>query len=82
MNVIVATGRERDTDRDLFFPGEDVCVVTPDADMYDLLVLGKFFKSRTEARKNWQRSGRKVPRGFSHFTRIGKLRKELAILNP
>ena len=51
-------------------------------DMYDILVMLKLFKSKSQAKKNWKRSGKDIPKGFSHFRGIGKFNSEFCILNP
>jgi hypothetical protein len=51
-------------------------------DMYDILVLFKIFSSKSEARKNWERTGKEIPPGYNEFKNIGKQKKALYIWNP
>jgi len=47
--------------------------------VFSILVDFGIFKSRSQARKNWNKSGKDIPEGLSHFTRIGKKKHEFAI---
>ena len=69
-------------DRDLWktlFDGKPTPV--KDVDMYDLLVISGIFKSRSQAKKNWIRTGKEIPEGWSYFEKIGKLNNSLTVLN-
>lgn len=87
LNLIIANGNVRDTDRELLFPdNERVDIVFPGNQvlrtMFDILVFLGVFKSKSDARKNWKKTRREIPPGFSHFVGLGKFRKELCIWNP
>ena len=64
------------------FDGESFIPVTTGADMFDILVMAGLFRSKSEARKNWKRTGKDVPEGFTDIERIGKLKHRLTIWNP
>jgi hypothetical protein len=64
------------------FEDEPVTIVSCDTDMYDLLVKLGIFCSRSEARKNWTRTGKEIPFGYNEFKDIGKQKKALYIWNP
>ena len=51
-------------------------------DMYDILLLAGLFKTRSHAKRDWKRTGKEVPDGFSDFTRIGKKLGKLTIWKP
>lgn len=51
-------------------------------DMYDLLVKLQVFSSKSQARKNWKKTGPEIPWGWSAFEQIGKLNHALYILKP
>lgn len=94
LNVMVEGNLQPEDQESLFGPHEHECsgcdwcrdeevvVVPASTDMFDLLVLLGAFGSKSQARKVWKKTGREIPPGFSHFTRIGKHRRELAIWNP
>ena len=52
------------------------------SDMWTLLWKAHLFTSKSEAKKNWKRTGRDIPEGFSMFERIGKMNTNLYIFNP
>lgn len=53
-----------------------------DFDMFDILVEIGLFRSKSEARKNWKRTGKNIPEGFTDIKNIGKLHHRLTIWNP
>lgn len=59
-----------------------VVEVSPTEDMYDLLVRARVFPSRTIAKKQWTRTGREIPLGFSDLENLGKYHKRITIFNP
>jgi hypothetical protein len=65
-----------------FFGKESYRLMPEDCDMYDLLVLLGAFPSKSEARKNWNRTGKEIPPGYNEFKDIGKQKKALYIWNP
>jgi len=73
--------REKDLIPGLF-NGEEIVLVDSSLDMYDILKMCGLFSSKSEARKNWTRTGKEVPKGFSDFERIGKMKHRLTIFNP
>jgi hypothetical protein len=83
-NFVVLNEFVRGDEGNLFFGGEpfEFEFVLPDADMFDLLVKAGCFSSKGQARKNWMRTGPKIPDGFSDFTGIGKLKKRVTVLKP
>ncbi len=81
-NFIIQNGNEVSGDQELFFPGEDVTFLPDTVDIYDILVRVGIFPSKSQARKNWNKTGKEIPEGFSHFDRVGKLNKTITILNP
>lgn len=88
LNFTVPNGNELPTDVSLFFSDESglvqepVIEISPDKDMYDILVLAGIFPSKGQAKKNWARTGAEIPKGFTDLTNIGKLRHRITILNP
>jgi hypothetical protein len=66
----------------LFGEDEIYLRVPVEYDMYDCLVYLGVFNSRSEARKNWIRTGKEIPPGYNEFKNIGKQRKSLYIWNP
>jgi len=61
---------------------ETVQIVPSTFDVFDMLVDAGLFRSKSEARKNWKRTGKDVPEGFTDIKDIGKLHKRLTIWNP
>ena len=82
MNIIIDNGLIVGDEAALFFSGEPIDIRPLGTDMFDLLVELGIFSSKSQALKNWKRSGRDIPLGFSDFERIGKLNNRLTILNP
>jgi len=81
-NFIVSNGNQKIEDEELFFGIEKVSYISDIYNMSDVLVDCGVFKSKSQARKNWKKSGMRIPEGFSEFKNIGKLRKSITILNP
>lgn len=81
LNIIIVNGNNELNDRFLFFPEDEEVQVLSNVDMFDLLVMLGSFENRSQARKNWKQTDKNIPLGFSSFT-IGKLKRELTILNP
>lgn len=79
-NFIIANGLEEPMDAALFFAPEAVETIGADSDMYDVLVLAGVFRSRSEARKNWNGT-RMFPLGFETFV-VGKKKQMIATLRP
>lgn len=80
LNVIIDNGNVRESDRDDIFPAdEEVNLLPPETDIFDLLVMLGAFPSKTQARKNWKHGP--IPDGWSEFY-VGKLRRHLCIWNP
>lgn len=63
-------------------PDEHIYDLNVNEDMFDILVRAQCFKSKGEARRNWKRTGKEVPQGFSDFTGIGKFRTRITIWIP
>lgn len=96
LNVIIRTKYMREEDVNLFLPHdhpdckpcswcreEEVCILNEGTvDMFDLLVRLGAFPSKGAARKNWKKTGKEIPPGWTHLIGIGKFRRELAIWNP
>jgi hypothetical protein len=61
---------------------ETVQIVPSTFDVFDMLVDAGLFRSKSEARKNWKRTGKDVPEGFTDIKDIGKLHNRLTIWNP
>ena len=61
---------------------ETVQIVPSTFDVFDMLVDVGLFRSKSEARKNWKRTGKDVPEGFTDIKNIGKLHNRLTIWNP
>tara|TARA_R100000808_G_C2151839_1_gene161009 strand:- start:2662 stop:2970 length:309 start_codon:yes stop_codon:yes gene_type:complete len=72
-------------EHELFFqcPAEDVTVLPETATMLDVLVQVGIFKSKSQARKDpkWGKN-LEIPQGFTHFPKLGKKRRDVAILRP
>ena len=64
------------------FESEDVQFISAENDMFDILVMCDLFRSKSEARKNWKRTGKDIPEGFTDIKNIGKLHHRLTIWNP
>lgn len=82
---IVVENEFLEQNRDLLKPlfGDEVIeFVTPEANMFDILVKHEFFKSKGDAKKNWGRTGRDIPEGFTDLEHIGKKHRRLTIYNP
>jgi hypothetical protein len=64
--------------------GENTSLSTFEAndDMFTVLVDFGLFSSRSEAKKNWVRTGRDIPEGWSAFEGIGKKKHNLYIFKP
>ena len=60
----------------------DVLMFRQNVDMFDLLVEAGLFRSKSEARKNWKRSEKEIPEGFTDLKNLGKLHHRLTIWNP
>ena len=69
LNVII--GNHDEGDEHLFF-GQSVEYIER-ADIFDLLVAAKCFKSKNEARKNW-RGIQSIPDGYFEIGPVGKSR--------
>jgi len=80
LNIIIDNGNQIETDDFLFFDDEKVEHVPKESTVYDLLVMLGIFKSKTEARKNWNRE--QLKSGYQEIKNIGKYKKALYILNP
>ena len=80
-NFLVKNGREEETDARLFFDNEEVIPISTNKNMYDILVMTNIFSSKSQARKNWAKTGANIPEGFSDFI-VGKLKHRICILNP
>lgn len=78
-NFIIKNENFLEGDPKLFFDDEKVISLDPPKDMYDILVLAKVFKSRSEAKKNYK--DKEIPEGFSDGY-FGKYRIRITILNP
>ena len=68
----------RKTDDDLFY----YFVEEPGFDMFDILVRIGMFPSKNQARKNWKRTDKEIPAGWSEFKNCGKLNHTIYIWNP
>lgn len=64
------------------FKDDPITTVTDGVDMYNLLVMLEVFPSRSEAKKNWTRTGREILPGYNEIKDIGKQKKALYIWNP
>lgn len=80
-NIVRITPFLRTTDIPLFFGDESVDYTTNNKDMYDTLVACQLFPSKSEAKKNWVRTGKDAPSGFTGIEGIGKLKHRFTILN-
>lgn len=81
-NFIVQNGNVLDGDKEALFGDEPVEFIPPSTTMFDILVVSGIFPSKSQARKNWTRTGETIPDGFSSFERIGKLKHRIHIWNP
>lgn len=96
LNVIVMNEFVQDTDEKLFFgphecvdcdgcifcqPQDVVWAEPRKTDMFELLVRLGAFKSKGQARKSWDKSGKEIPEGWSEFF-VGKKKRHLCIWNP
>lgn len=65
--------------RKIIFESEVINIVPRGTSLLDILVESGFFKSKNEARKNWSRG--EMVSGMNRFERIGKMKRNLYILN-
>lgn len=79
-NIIVKTDEYKETDKELFFGDEEVIFVPETTTMWDVLVECGVFKSKSEARKNFTRTGKDIPDGFTDLEGLGKLKTRITIL--
>jgi hypothetical protein len=83
LNIVILNNYfDIDMQRKLFGNELVDCYMVNEYDMYDILVLFKIFSSKSEARKNWERTGKEIPPGYNEFKNIGKQKKALYIWNP
>ena len=66
----------------LFNDDLNVEILPNDWDMFDILVETGLFRSKSEARKNWKRTGKDIPEGFTDLENLGKLNHRITIFNP
>lgn len=67
----------------ILFDEEEVIFIEDDnIDMYDILVKLNIFRSKSEARKNWKKTKKDIPDGFTDIMKIGKLNKRITIYKP
>jgi hypothetical protein len=82
LNIIVNGPYLLSGDRELLFPEDEVVnTVSEQTNMFDLLVALGAFESKSQARKQWKKTGIEIPAGWSSF-RVGKMKRELCIWNP
>lgn len=81
LNIAIDNPYLDDDDIKAIFPiDEDVKIIKEnEVDIFDLLVKLEAFKSKGQAKKNWN-GPKEIPPGFSEFT-IGKLKRQLTIWN-
>jgi hypothetical protein len=85
---VVVNQNFKEEDIKLFFDEPDknwdgkVFRLTTENDMFDVLVLAGIFKSKSDAKRNWKKTGKEIPAGFSDFIGVGKLRHSIFIWNP
>lgn len=82
VNIIITTDHLEDGDQRLFFGDEAVVFMDTSTTMFDILTQFGFFQSKSEARKNWKRTGQEIPDGFTDIENIGKMNRRLTILKP
>lgn len=80
VNVIIDNGLWNEKDIQLFFQGQDVDILPESTTMFDILIQYGFFKSRSDVRKNWNKTDMEVPDGFTDLENIGKLNRRITIL--
>lgn len=61
---------------------DPIIFVSKEADMYDILLLTGIFTTRSNAKRDWKRTGKEIPKGFSYFQKIGKRNARLVIWKP
>jgi len=85
-NFIIINEHFRSGDDILFFENDEkIIFIEQDdqlIDMFDLLVFAEIFRSKGDAKRNWKKSSRDIPKGFSEFKNIGKLNRKITIFNP
>jgi hypothetical protein len=82
LNVVVYDGEPLEYTVICEMFGAEKIEITEDEDMYDLLIRLGVFDSRSQAQKNWTRTGAEIPYGFNDFENIGKFNKRLTIWRP
>ncbi|MCS5594489.1 MAG: hypothetical protein NZ730_08115 [Porticoccaceae bacterium] len=62
---------------------DEVIVLPENASMADVLVQCGIFKSKSQVRKDakWGKN-LEIPQGFTHFPKLGKKRRDVAIFRP
>ena len=66
----------------MLFGEETTIPIAPDYTIYDILTMLGLFPSKSEARKNWKRTGKDIPVGFTSLEGVGKMRHNIYIWNP
>lgn len=62
----------------VLFESSDISYFPVGTKIWDVLVAGKFFQSKNDARRNWGRG--ELREGWNEFRRIGKLNRSLFVL--
>lgn len=88
MNFVVKNQWWTQKEEDQLFQGWDlndkdpVTYIESHQDMFDILVDTGLFKSRSEARKNWTKTTKEIPQGFTLLEKLGKRHLTIAIWVP
>ncbi len=77
-NFVMGQVNIKDVDT-LFGGDQDITTLVNKVDMFDILVMADIFTSKSQAHKNWTRTGRDVPDGFTDIQNIGKFNQRLTI---
>jgi len=60
---------------------ESYIILSSNSDMYDCLVAGGFFKSKSQAKNSWTKTDKQIEYGFHSFV-VGKKQIPLHIFKP
>ena len=60
--------------------GQEIQYIDSSVDIYDILMMSEVFKSRAQAKKNW--NGPDIKPGYNEFLNIGKFNKNIYVFLP
>lgn len=81
LNIAIKNQYFDDDFANILFSNESFIILDKKTDIYDCLVMLNAFKSKSEARKNWNKT-KSIEQGYNEYKNIGKSKKSLYIWNP